>query len=326
MHLLPETILSALQKKLDEHSFGEHPIELYEPISYILNIGGKRLRPLLTLLTYRMYQEDWESKLLPALSVEVFHNFSLMHDDIMDQAPLRRGQTTVHEKWNVPVAILSGDVMLVRAYDLLLEAKVEDFKALIKRFNETAAGVCEGQQEDMNFESRADVQLSEYLEMIRKKTAILLGFSMELGGILAGCDKAECERLEQSGTLIGIGFQLMDDLLDVYGDQTKFGKQVGGDIISNKKTYLLLRAMEKADTKQEKSLNNWLQNRKDADKEAKVAAVTALYDELEIRKETEALIADYFERGMALLHKTKGSLYHRGPLLQYLNQLMQRQS
>lgn len=302
---MTETIdLKAIQQELEAHiqqlTYGQHPQELYEPISYLMGLGGKRIRPLLTLLAYNLYQTDYKRILTPACAVEVFHNFTLMHDDIMDQAPLRRGKPTVHEKWNANTAILSGDVMLVRAYDMLLHIGPDKLGHCIKHFNQTAAEVCEGQQLDMNFESMESVSESDYLEMIRLKTAVLLGYSLQLGAILAGAPEADCEKLYDFGVNIGIGFQLKDDLLDVYADKDLFGKQVGGDIISNKKTYLLIKAKELATADTAGELALWI-DAKEFDKQEKVTQVTRIYDTLGIQELTERKMHAYFDKGFAQL-------------------------
>ncbi len=297
-------IVEKINRKLASHDFGEQPCELYEPIRYILSLGGKRLRPLLTILAYLLYEEEDQLKQVvePALAVEVFHNFTLMHDDIMDKAPLRRGKASVHKKWNANIAILSGDVMLVRAYDLLLSVSPDKLPAVIRAFNRCAAEVCEGQQWDMNYEGRERVSEDEYLEMIRLKTAVLLGFSLKMGGMLAGASEADCQRLYDFGVHIGISFQLKDDLLDVYADQAKFGKQVGGDIIANKKTFLLIKALEKASPMQRTELEEWL-NRVAFDKYEKVEAVKKLYDDLDIPGITRQKMDAYFERGLQHLQQ-----------------------
>src|SRR5690606_24055377 len=275
------------QTDLESHirriSYGENPKELYEPISYLMGLGGKRIRPLMTLLAYSLFKEDYKSILTPAVAVEIFHNFTLMHDDIMDEAPLRRGNASVHEKWNPNTAILSGDVMLVRAYDMLLAIPASKLPLCLQYFNKTAAEVCEGQQYDMNFESKQQVKEEEYLEMIRLKTAVLLGFSLQYGAILSDASSEDAKNLYDFGVNIGLGFQLKDDLLDVYADKAKFGKQVGGDIISNKKTYLLIKAKELAKGKDAEMLQYWGEA-KDFDKEEKVSAVTALYNALGIKE------------------------------------------
>ncbi|MHA8050548.1 polyprenyl synthetase family protein [Aquirufa sp. ROCK-SH2] len=290
--------LPALEAEISNLNLGNNPNELYEPIRYLMALGGKRIRPVLSLLSYSLFKNDWHTAIRPSLSIEIFHNFTLMHDDIMDKAPLRRGKATVHEKWNDNIAILSGDVMLVKAYDYLNEAKNLDlfsFQYLLTRFNKTAAEVCEGQQFDMNFENLEKVSIDDYLEMIRLKTSVLVGFSMELGALLAGESKEMASHLYQIGELVGLGFQLKDDFLDVYGDPIKFGKQVGGDILANKKTYLLINALEQAKGDEAKELTHWLQadNLVPMDK---IDAVTKIYNSLGIHIQTEKAIQDYFDQ------------------------------
>ena len=233
------TLRKSIDTRLVQLEVKAQPRNLYEPIGYLLALGGKRFRPLLVLLTAQLRGTQSPKALDPALAVEVFHNFTLMHDDIMDAAPLRRGQPSVHKKWNQNTAILSGDAMFVKAYQLITKIDPSYLLLAMDRFNETALQVCEGQQLDMDFEQMVDVSQADYLEMIRLKTAVLLGFSMELGGLMGGFGREDQERLYEVGKNLGLGFQLMDDLLDVYGDQQKVGKQVGGDIIANKKTFLM---------------------------------------------------------------------------------------
>jgi geranylgeranyl diphosphate synthase type II len=291
-------ILQDLETHIQGYSYGKSPLELYQPISYLMSLGGKRIRPLLTLMAYSLYKVDYQQILTPAMAVEVFHNFTLMHDDIMDDAPLRRGNATVHEKWNANTAILSGDVMLVKAYDMLLEINPNKLPECLRLFNKTAAEVCEGQQHDMNFETQDTVTEEAYIDMIRQKTAVLLGFALQFGAILADAPEDEIQNLYDFGVNIGIGFQLKDDLLDVYADKAKFGKQVGGDIISNKKTFLLLKAKELATGKHKTELENWI-SAKDFDKEEKVNGVTAIYDHLGIKGMTEAKMQEYFDKGFS---------------------------
>lgn len=297
-------LLDKLETFLKSQRFGESPKELYEPLEYILSLGGKRIRPLLSLMAYGMYKNDPESILKQASAIEVFHNFTLMHDDIMDQAPLRRGKDTVHEKWNANTAILSGDVMLVRAYDLLLETPPSLLHEVIQLFNKTAAEVCEGQQFDMNFESISNVKVAEYINMIRLKTAVLLGCALKMGALLGGANESEANKLYDFGVNIGIGFQLKDDLLDVYADQAKFGKQVGGDIISNKKTFLLIKALELASGKDAEDLAYWL-SREEFDKEEKVKAVKDIYHQLGIKSIAEDEMNRYFQAGFDLFDSIK---------------------
>lgn len=320
----PTLLLEKLQNEFDRHAYGDAPVELYEPITYIMSLGGKRFRPLLTLLAASIFDTDIGKALKPAMAVEVFHNFTLMHDDIMDRAPLRRGMPTVHEKWNANTAILSGDVMLIRAYDLLLDVPKDKLRAVLMRFNQTAAEVCEGQQLDMNFETRWDVTEEEYIGMIRLKTSVLLGFALELGGMIAGADDETVQLLYSAGENMGIGFQLKDDLLDVYGDPAKFGKQVGGDIIANKKTYLLIEALSKADGALKTELEGWIA-RESFNNAEKVAAVTAIYDALDIRAFTENKINEYFSRGMASLRQLRSDSVQKDVLLQFVEQLVARE-
>ena len=315
-----------IDQAIAQQTFGDQPTELYEPIRYIMALGGKRLRPTLTLLAYQLFRDDGTSPsvLHPALAVEVFHNFSLMHDDIMDDAPLRRGKPTVHERWNPNVAILSGDVMLVKAYELLRHAAPEKLPSVLASFNQCATEVCEGQQWDMNFETRSEVSEADYLRMIRQKTAVLLGFSLQLGGLLADADEATTQSLYELGVNIGIGFQLKDDLLDVYADQAKFGKQPGGDIIANKKTFLLIKALEKAEDEQHVKLVDWL-SRPSFDKEEKVKEVTSLYDQLNIRSLTETAMNEYFQRGLAQLTRINVADTRKQPLRAFIEHLIHRE-
>lgn len=313
-----------LNKKLEDIDFGQHPEELYAPISYILELGGKRMRPILVLIAYHLYKEKPEDILVPALAVEVFHNFTLMHDDIMDQAPLRRGRPTVHEKWNHNVAILSGDTMLVKAYDLLLQVPPEKLPGVIRSFNKVAAEVCEGQQIDMNFEAVEKVSEAEYLEMIRLKTAVLLGFSLELGAMLGDASPSDARLLKSFGENIGIGFQLKDDLLDVYGDQAKVGKQAGGDIIANKKTFLLINALEKSTGDDRKQLENWLLV-KNFDKQEKINAIRSIYDRNGIKELTENKVNEFFAKASQQLSSLPVPAEKKQLLHDFANYLIARE-
>lgn len=322
-----QEFLPALEAEIKQQSLGDSPQELYDPIRYLMQLGGKRIRPVLCLLSYSLFKKDWEKVVPTALSIEIFHNFTLMHDDIMDKAPLRRGKQTVHEKWNDNIAILSGDVMLVNAYQYLNQCQhlsLGEYQHLITRFNRTAAEVCEGQQMDMNFEIRSTVTVDEYIEMIRLKTSVLIGLSMEMGGILAGVDTAIAKILYEIGECIGLGFQLKDDLLDVYGDPEKFGKQVGGDILANKKTYLLIRALETAQGEALDTLNNWLAATNPNPVE-KVAAITQLYTDLGIRKETEAKINQYFDQAFQAIDQLNLQVAQQEALGKFLAGLVDRE-
>jgi len=321
----PTFFLEALHQEIQQTEYGHRPDELYDPIRYIMNIGGKRMRPLLTLMATYLFTDDWQKALKPAIAVEVFHNFTLMHDDIMDQAPLRRGQPTVHEKWNNNIAILSGDVMLVNAYQLLLNVDTPQIKQVLARFSRTAAEVCEGQQLDMNFETRWDVTEEQYIDMIRLKTSVLLGLALELGGLIADADSTATDLLYEAGVNIGLGFQLNDDLLDVYGDPAKFGKQVGGDIIANKKTFLLITALQLATGSVKEELTDWI-GRETFDKGEKIEAVTAIYDQLGVRQLTEQRINDYYTRGFASFEQLAVDPVRKALLLEFTEQLIGRES
>ncbi len=320
-----QEILESLNREISRQQYGRHPTELYEPIRYIMSLGGKRLRPALTLLGSQLFTDHWQPFVRPAIAVEVFHNFTLMHDDIMDAAPLRRGQPTVHHRWNPNVAILSGDVMLVCAYDLLLEADHAKLPAVLKKFNRCAADVCEGQQLDMNFERLPTVSEADYLNMIRLKTAVLLGFSLEMGGMLAGAGAAQTGLLYEMGVNIGTGFQLKDDLLDVFGEQAKFGKQVGGDILANKKTFLLIEALELAKGNAAETLQYWL-NAQDYDPQEKVRAVTEIYNSLNIRNVTEVKMNGFFDKGLQCLENIAVPEARKQPLRNFVEQLIHRES
>lgn len=316
--------LQQIEEGLSNLPLGDQPTNLYEPIRYLLSLGGKRLRPMLVLLGYGLKKEDYGSVISPALAVEVFHNFTLMHDDIMDEAPLRRGQPTVHEKWNQTVAILSGDTMMVKAYDQLLQGPKESLFEALGKFNKCAIEVCEGQQLDMNFEAFETVTEDQYIEMIRLKTAVLLGFSLEYGGLLAGFDSDQLLLLNTIGEKAGIGFQLMDDLLDVYGDKAKFGKQVGGDIVSNKKTYLLIKALELANGAQRKDLDRWL-SVSDFDINEKVEAIKNIYGELGIFELTQKKMNGYYDEAFALLDQLEAREEGKSALIDFFEKLMKRE-
>lgn len=316
-------LLPLLEDRLQQLPLGQQPENLYDPIRYMLSLGGKRLRPLLVLLGYGLKRSDPEHIIDQALAVEVFHNFTLMHDDIMDEAPLRRGKPTVHEKWNNTVAILSGDTMMVKAYDLLLKTDQTLLPSALEKFNRCAIEVCEGQQLDMNFEEESTVTDDEYIEMIRLKTAVLIGFSLEFGGLLAGMNDKEQNQLKEIGQKAGIGFQLMDDLLDVYGDKAKFGKQVGGDIVANKKTYLLIKALELANSTQKAELEKWL-SMQSFDVEEKVSAVKSIYQELGIRELTEVKMNVYYDEAFSLLEEMNVSNTGMKVLVGFLEKLMKR--
>jgi geranylgeranyl diphosphate synthase type II len=317
-------IIVTIDKAIRELDLGKDLPNLYDPIYYILGLGGKRIRPLLSILAYQLYQNGYDKILKPSLAVEVFHNFTLMHDDIMDKAPIRRNKPTVHTKWNENIAILSGDVMLVRVYDLLLEVEDSIVKEVISKFNNCAAAVCEGQQMDMDFESSDQVTVDEYLEMIKLKTAVLLGYSLEQGGLIGGASEEDQASLKQFGINMGIGFQLMDDLLDVYADKEVFGKQVGGDIIANKKTFLLIKALELAQGEEKKELERWI-SIKDFDPVEKVGKITSIYNALNIEQLTKTQINYYFNLGLESFNKIDIENERRKDLLSISSFLMNRE-
>lgn len=280
MHTVFE-LQQVIETAISKVQYPAQPAKLYEPLSYIMQFGGKRIRPVLLLLSSELFNEDLSIAIEAALAIETFHNFTLIHDDIMDNAPLRRGKDTVHIKWGVNNAILSGDVMMVEANKHLTNLDSSVLKAALNCFNTTAQGVCEGQQLDMEFEQRSDVSIDEYINMIRLKTAVLVGGAMKLGAIVAGAQEEDAAHLYQFGENFGIAFQLQDDILDVYGDPAKFGKQVGGDIISNKQTFLLLKLKELASPADLEILN---QEHINTDYPSKINAITALYNQYNIKE------------------------------------------
>lgn len=324
---MQKEFLAALDNEVNSLELDAQPIELYDPIRYLMALGGKRMRPVFALMAYSLFKSDWQKAVKPSLAIEVFHNFTLMHDDIMDKAPLRRGKQTVHEKWNDNIAILSGDVMLVKAYDHLNMVEglsLSDFQYVLQRFNKTAAEVCEGQQYDMNFESREDVSLNEYLEMIRLKTSVLVGFSLEMGALLAGQGKEIASKLYKIGELVGLGFQLKDDILDVYGNPETFGKQPGGDILANKKTYLLISALQQAESNLQEELQYWLQTSATNPSE-KVQAVTAIYNVLGIKELAETKVKEYFDEALEAINQLAIQQTGKNQLIDFLSALMVRE-
>jgi geranylgeranyl diphosphate synthase, type II len=296
------------------------PTNLYDPIKYILKIGGKRVRPMLAILAYQLYKKDVDNVLLPILALEVFHNFTLVHDDIMDEAPLRRGKETVHTKWNSNIAILSGDVMMVKAYELLSHVPKDMLPTILTKFNTCAQEVCEGQQKDMDFEKLPSVTVDEYLDMIRQKTAVLLGFSLEMGAILAGAPKEESDKLYEVGVNLGLAFQLQDDLLDLYGGDD-FGKQVGGDVINKKKSILITKALELSLQNDNHLLT--LYNTSNSDEPNKVLLVTAIFSKLGIQEEVAKMVAENESVGINNL-KSFQSPYPYNTLLNYIEELKSR--
>ena len=315
--------LSALiSDELSRIEYPKNPSLLYEPIDYILGLGGKRMRPILVLMAHQLFDKNIEKAISPALAIEVFHNFTLLHDDIMDNAPLRRGQQTVHEKWSSNVAILSGDTMLVQAYLLMAEVDIMIIKQVLAVFSKAAIEVCEGQQWDMDFETQSDVSIPDYLKMIEYKTAVLLGTALQIGGITSGASKEEQNHLYAFGRDLGIAFQLKDDLLDAFGDTATFGKQVGGDIMANKKTYLYLKALALADRTQKQNLEQYFSTNDTT--QLKVDAVKTIFSNLEIPEFTTNLIREYHARAMENLAAINSE--NKDPLLAFSALLMDRVS
>jgi geranylgeranyl diphosphate synthase type II len=310
--------------EVEQLAFPAYPAELYEPIKYILSLGGKRMRPALLLMACDFFGGDINKAISPALAIEVFHNFTLMHDDIMDNAPLRRGKVTVHERWNNNVGILSGDVMLIEGYKLMMNVDGHLLRPILNIFNDTAVGVCEGQQLDMEFEKRNDVSIDEYINMIRLKTAVVLGGALKIGALIGGANEQDADLLHAFGEQLGVAFQLQDDILDVYGDPEKFGKQVGGDIISNKKTYLLLKAFELANADQKAELKHWLSE--SSDPKEKVAAVTRIYNQLQVRRMAEETMQAYADKAFAALEAIRQSEDRKQYLRDFADGLMVREN
>ena len=304
--------------------FPAEPADLYDPIRYTLNLGGKRMRPALVLLGSLSVGGKVEDAIQPALGVEVFHNFTLLHDDIMDNAPLRRNKPTVFARWNTNVAILSGDVMFAEAFRLVSEAPPAVLKSVMDVFLKAAVEVCEGQQWDMDFESRSNVSIPEYLNMIRFKTAVLLGASLQIGALCGGANPKDAQLLYDFGCDLGVAFQIQDDVLDVYGDPDKFGKQVGGDIISNKKTWLKLRTLEKANETQLAELTNYYSGAA-FDPIEKVNAVRAIFDANDVKAEAETLMQQYLHEALDSLENVNASASVKALLEGFARELMQRQ-
>lgn len=299
------------------------PENLYVPVSYALSAGGKRLRPVLVLLGYQIFENKIDKAAPTALAIEVFHNFTLLHDDIMDKAEIRRGMPTVHKKFSENSAILSGDAMAFLAYKLLLQTNTPNLQQLLSHFTETTLQVCEGQQFDMDFETRTDVSISEYLEMIRLKTAVLLGCALKCGAIIANAPDEATESLYEIGVNMGMAFQLQDDLLDSFGSEDELGKTIGGDIVSNKKTFLLIEALATANSVQRKELTVWL-SKADFDHRKKVEAVLNIYNQLNIREKSEELILSYSQRALDLLETLPVASARKEPLTILCKELISR--
>ena len=316
-------IQECFESYLQSLDYSRKPDNLYAPVRYVLSLGGKRIRPTLLIMAYNMYADDIENVFSTAAGMEIFHNFTLLHDDLMDRADMRRGKPTVHKKWNDNTAVLSGDGMLVLAYRYLSLRPASDIKKVLDIANETFTGIMEGQQYDMEFETRDDVTEAEYLEMIRLKTSVLLAACVQMGAVIGGATDEDARRLYDFGEKIGLAFQLQDDLLDVYGDPLVFGKKIGGDILCNKKTYLYINAYLLANPAQREELDRWAAYDGD-DPDAKIAAVRAVYDAVGVRRLSENLIRSLFEEGLGELDKVSLPESRKQLLKEYARSLMNR--
>lgn len=312
-----------ITKLIAQQQFQGKPAELYEPIQYTMLQNGKRLRPLLTLLSCDLFSGDIEKALYPALAVEVFHNFTLVHDDIMDKAPLRRGKETVYQKWNADIAILSGDTMFAMAYQYALQTDADLVQGILKVFSKAAIEVCEGQQLDMNFESQQDVSISDYLEMIKLKTAVLLGASLEIGAVVAKAKPAAIDQIYRFGIALGLAFQLKDDLLDIYGKQEDFGKVSGGDIVTNKKTYLYLKALELAEATDHHTLLE-LYSHTAHDSAVKIDQVKGIFAKYGVQEITSRLMESYYREALGILVAIDADDAKKAALAEFANYLYER--
>lgn len=331
-------ILSLVNGALAVMPLDRQPASLYEPVRYVLSLGGKRIRPVLMLMAYELYRDDVERIMPVALGIETYHNYTLLHDDVMDKAELRRGRPTVHKVWNENTAILSGDSMLVLAYQMMEQADDCHLRDVMKLFTETALEIGEGQQYDLEFETRMDVREEEYIEMIRLKTSVLLACALKLGAIQAYAPTEDAERLYRFGENMGLAFQLQDDLLDVYGDAATFGKNIGGDILEGKKTFMLINALRLANNAQRAELERWLATPvedsigaagctpKGRTAAEKIAAVTALYDAIGVRQLAEKRINDYFDRAFTCLDAVNLPSDRKQPLRDFATSLLGRKN
>jgi len=316
-------LFELISKHIAETSYGAEPRELYEPINYMMSLGGKRLRPVTTLMACNMFDEEIEKAIPAALAIEMFHNFTLVHDDIMDNAPLRRGKETIYKKWNMPIAILSGDLMMIKATESLCKTETSDIIKLLKKFNDIATKVCEGQQIDMNFESRNDVSHNEYINMISLKTAVLLGGALQIGALIGGANEEDAGHLYEFGKNTGIAFQVQDDILDSFGDAGKTGKKTGGDIAADKKTLLLIELLAAAH-KDDKKLLQELMNEIDDDK--KITGILQLYHKYKVKEFAEAEKEKYLQLAYRHFNKVNVNADRKSILKQTAEELMSRTS
>ena len=320
-----EELLKKVNEALDNLVYDRQPASLYDPIKYVLSIGGKRVRPVLTMLSYNLYKDDPLSIMPQAIGLETYHNFTLLHDDLMDHADMRRGHETVHKKWDANRAVLSGDTMLLQAFERVEDCDPAKLPAVFKVFIQTTLEIGEGQQLDVEFETRNDVTEDEYIEMIRLKTSVLLACACKVGAIMADAPAEDIDNIYMFGEKLGLAFQLQDDLLDVYGNPAVFGKNIGGDITSNKKTYMLINAVNRANPVQREQLMMWI-DAKEFDRNEKVKAVTELYNEIGIRELCEQKIEEYYQESLVYLAKINLPEERKAELKAYAAEMMKRQS
>ena len=323
MNIKNKQYFNKINSELNKLNLSNNPKELYEPIKYILKMKSKKIRPILSILAYKLKKNNWLEIVQYIIAIELFHNFTLIHDDIIDNATFRRGKKTIHNKWNYNIGILSGDLLMVIANKIFSDLPLRIMQKVLKRFNEIAIKVCEGQQYDMNYEIEKLITEKQYINMIRLKTATLIGFSLELGGILSKMKDLDIKNLYQFGEFMGIGFQLQDDYLDVFGNK-KFGKKIGGDILLNKKTYLLIKLLESTNEKEKIIINNWINNSNNPTK--KIEAITSLMKDKNIDAITESVINDYFNKAFDYLKKIDIKNSQKNELIEFSKKLINRKN
>jgi len=323
MYTFEET-LKLINIKIEHIDWHKVPTGLYLPIKYVLALGGKRIRPAVTLMSCNLYSDNIMQAMNSAIGLEIFHNFTLLHDDIMDRADIRRGKPTVHKKWDDNTAILSGDVMQIEAYKWMTQSPENKLKEILEIFSKTAAEICEGQQYDMEFEKLDNVTADEYIEMIRLKTAVLIAAGCLIGARIGGASQEDARNLYEFGINIGLAFQLKDDLLDIYGSEANFGKKIGGDILCNKKTYLLIHALKKAEGKDAEVLHNWLKNNNPQNACEKIKEVTDIYNRLSVKDICEEAINNYYTNAVASLANVSVPDVKKSELKAFSNKLMSR--
>lgn len=314
-----------INREIDSLVMDHDPVELYQPVKYILSIGGKRIRPALVLMSCSMFSGQVIRAIKPALAIEIFHNFTLLHDDIMDNSVLRRNQPTVHEKWNKNIAILSGDAMSILSYQFIADCSSDILPDVIRLFTSTALEVCEGQQYDMNYESRENINVDDYIRMVTLKTSVLLAASMKLGAMIGGASSTDSDLMYESGKNLGIAFQIRDDILDVYGDTGKFGKKIGTDIIANKKTYLIIKTLEEADGEAGSILRKLIST-KEIDPDEKITTITGIFDRLGIREMAEVKTKEYYNKALKAFDQVSIDTRQKKTIIDFARQLMEREA